>query len=122
MPNDPPIVDRICEHLFAVATHEKNAVRFSSVLDLPTRLVHITFVVAQSSLPDDLRAAVNPQVERNVAAFMDDLGIVCKAFDDADHGRAFQLVLTPELRGMSWDMILDHFNVNPPGRKKLDGK
>ncbi len=105
---DADTIHAVSELLFrAAAEHDLTyASRFSSELDISSRVKYSTVTVPLARLPDPLKPRLDESVERNVIAYLAELSIICKMTEDVDFGRAFFISLPGELVGLSWDEVL----------------
>ncbi len=105
---DAETIHAVAELLFrAAAEHDRTLMtRFSSQLDIPSRVKYSTVTVPVARLPGHLKSRIGESVERNVTAYLAELSIICKMTEDANFGRAFFLSLPGELVGLCWDGVL----------------
>ena len=107
--HDAHIIDGICELLWenVADLSPRHVVRGTTAVDIQARVIHTSFLVAQSFLPAALRDHIDTEVEKQVTAFYADLGVVCKPVEDPKWGRCFELDLPGKLVGFSWDEFLN---------------
>src|SRR5438309_496100 len=71
----------------------------------PSPVIYGSVIVPICDLPDEVRLKIDDSVERNVIAYLDDLGILCKITNHEKWGRSF-FVSTTQLAVRSWDEVL----------------
>jgi hypothetical protein len=122
---DADTIHRLAELLYKAAVeHDTTHLwAFDFSFDISTRVKHASVLVPIAALPEELRAKIDNSVERNVAAYLNDLDILCKAVPHSEYGRSFELSLPGELVGLSWDEVLgrhglDSGDAAPPDSPK----